>query len=376
MKRAPPFSLPTRSSPWCASTNPFAIARPRPAPAPGVRGGVSLVRNVEDARQIRFGNTAAAVLHRDVHILGELVVDTGFDDYAAVGRRMPDRVLEQVPQRAQHLGRRHVQLGWGTDQPALQPHTLCRRHRRRARERIREQITERDVRELQPQHARLCAAELEQVVDERGEVVDLLAHRAQVSRDAFCIVDHAVLERLDDRAHARERGSQVVRDPGDQLPSRRFERLLARPRVRKPRLCCRELGRECRELGRRVSFELDRRVAFLADAARAREQRPARGADACAEHEGDDDADASRSDQHDGERREVVLGDEHRPRCRVGTAGDRDDGAAREGDDLRADRLAAQGTQRERAGREAEQRHSSGDARELEGVGRVHGSHR
>src|SRR5262249_50875918 len=36
VKRAPPFSLPTLMSPWCASTRPRAIASPSPAPSPGV----------------------------------------------------------------------------------------------------------------------------------------------------------------------------------------------------------------------------------------------------------------------------------------------------------------------------------------------------
>ncbi len=95
-------------------------------------------------------------------------------------------------------------------QPALELHALRGGHRRGAGQDVGHQVTERDALELQAERAGLGPAQLEQVVDERGEVIDLLAESAEVTVDGRGIFDDAVLERLDDRAHAGEWGAQVV----------------------------------------------------------------------------------------------------------------------------------------------------------------------
>ena len=94
------------------------------------------------------------------------------------------------------------------------------------------------------QHAGLGPAQLEQVVDERGEVVGLLAEPAVVAVDGLRVVDDAVLERLGHRPDAGERRAQVVRDPGDELAARRLERAFAPLGLVEAALHLGELGAE------------------------------------------------------------------------------------------------------------------------------------
>ncbi len=63
---------------------------------------------------------------------------------------------------------------------------------------------------MQSQGPRLRPAQLEEIVDEDGEMVDLLAHRREISIDGGAIVDDAVLECFDDGAHPGQRSTQVV----------------------------------------------------------------------------------------------------------------------------------------------------------------------
>jgi hypothetical protein len=71
--------------------------------------------------------------------------------------------------------------------------------------------------ELELEHPRLRAAQLEEVVDQLGEPVRFAPQGGVVARDGLGVVDDSVFERLDDGADAGERCAQIVRDPGNEL---------------------------------------------------------------------------------------------------------------------------------------------------------------
>ena len=340
-------------------------------------GAVGPERDVEDVRQIGFGHAAAGVAHLDVDVFRLEAVDAGLDDHAAVARRVPDRVLEQVAQHAQDLGRGRHELGRRSDHPALELDALRGGDRRGSGERVGHEIAERDALELESEHPGLGSAQLEQVIDERGESIDLFAKRSAVAGDRGRVVDDAIVDRFDDRAHAGERCAQVVRDPSDELPPRRFERSLPNAGGVEPLLHHVELVRELRELLRRASARrLLRSVGLIADAPRDIDERAARGAELAAHDERGGDADGSRGEEHHGENAEVVARDEHRARCGERAGHERRGRRQRQGRDLVSDRPGAQRVQHERARAEADECHTGGDAAQLRRISRGHRRHR
>ena len=73
---------------------------------------------------------------------------------------------------------------------------------------------QRGLPEFERQHACVDAGKLEQIVDERGECLHLLADCGQVLRR----VGESVFECLEHRPQRRERRPQIVACRGDQLP--------------------------------------------------------------------------------------------------------------------------------------------------------------
>nr|BFF26026.1 hypothetical protein GCM10025732_39910 [Glycomyces mayteni] len=69
----------------------------------------------------------------------------------------------------------------------------------------------------EPQRPGVDAGELEQVVHERGEPFGVGADLGVVALDGRVVVHHAVVEGLGHGADGRERGAQVVGDPGDEF---------------------------------------------------------------------------------------------------------------------------------------------------------------
>ena len=199
------------------------------------------------------------------------------------------------------------------------------------------QVAEEHPLEVEVERAGLSPAQLEQVVDQSGEMIDFLAQRPQVPIDRGRIVDNAVLQCLDDRAHPRQRGTQIVRHPRHELPARSFERPLMLPSLGQTIACRRELGREIRELDRGIALERPGRVGVVvvADPAGRGDEGAARAADARAENEPPGDRNRSCRDQDHGERGQVVLRDEHRSGRGVRAREHGDDRAARERADLR-----------------------------------------
>ena len=70
---------------------------------------------------------------------------------------------------------------------------------------------------MQIEHARLCATQLEEVVDEACEAVGFFAERAVIARNRRRIADDSVFERFDHGTDAGKRRPQIVRNPGDEL---------------------------------------------------------------------------------------------------------------------------------------------------------------
>ncbi len=319
VKMAPPSSFAHVQLPVVRFDESLGDGQAEARSGAGRASTIALEGDIEDAREILGRHTAAGVVHGDVRVVGPLVVDAGLDDDRAVARCVADRVLEQVAQGPQHLGGRHLELRRRTDEPTLEVHALGGRDRCRSRQHVRHEVAERHALEVESQRTRLGPAELEEVVDERREMVDLLAHGAEITLDGRRIVDDAVLERLDDRSHPGQRGSQIVRDPGDELAPRRLEHSLTRPCLVESGLGRGQLVCEIHELGGSVAFERPGRSrVLLAEPARGRDERAARGADPCAEKR-----------RRRGSRRcpprtrtttsapQIVLRDEHRSRCGV-----------------------------------------------------------
>src|SRR2546421_12938373 len=67
-----------------------------PEPRPGMARRtcrIAAERDVEHAREVRLGDAASRVDHRDV---GPVMVSAGLDGHSAVARRVANRVLEDV----------------------------------------------------------------------------------------------------------------------------------------------------------------------------------------------------------------------------------------------------------------------------------------
>ena len=327
-----------------------------PRPPPGRARPVALERDVEDAREIVGRNAAAGVAHGDVGVVGQLVVDAGLDDDRAVARRVADRVLQQVAQRAQHLGRRHLELGRRADEPALEVHALGRRDRRGPGEHVGDEIAERAP-------ARTGAAARppgsgSARTGRRRARRDGRPPRASCAGSARPSPGSSTTPSSSASTIARIPASGVRRSCDTQATSSRRDAssvLLARPRLVEPRLRRRELASR----GRRARRARCARAGRRTSPSRRRSGGPRRRAPGsrapirAPEHERHDDRDTARGDEHHDERGEVVLGDEHRARRGVGARGDRDHRAARSvRRSARAIDRRRSDAQRERADRE------------------------
>ena len=210
---------------------PLGDREPEPGARPVCARRIALVADVEDAVEVGSRNAAAAVAHRDEH-----ACRAGSSSTPASTTTLPSlgvcRIAFSSRLRSARStsGARRLDLGRRTDHPAFEAHALRRGDGRAPGERVGDEVGERHGAELEPQRAGLGAAQLEQVVDERGEVVGLLPEPAVVAVDGLGIVDHAVLERLGHRPDARRAGSG-----GRGTPSRRA-------RAATPRACAPGVG--------------------------------------------------------------------------------------------------------------------------------------
>ena len=143
----------------------------------------------------------------------------------AARRRVADGVVEQVAHHAgPSPGVDSSTTGDGSPTPGRAGRCPWPRRRRRHRPgRRRPARRGRPRSRSRRQRPGLDAGQLEQVVDQAGQPVGLLAHGAVVAGDGLGIVDDAVLERLDHGPDAGQRRAQVVGHPGHQLPPAALE---------------------------------------------------------------------------------------------------------------------------------------------------------
>jgi hypothetical protein len=177
--------------------------------------------------------------------------------------------------------------------------------------RVRHELGECDRLEAEAEGVGLDAAELEQVVDERGEAVGLALDRGQVPLDRLGVVHDPVVQGFDHGPDARQRGAQVVRHPGDELAPRPLDPLLPSPGLVEPLTHGLELVSEPRQLLRRRGR--DRRPCGLVgpDAAGDVAERAAGAIDLLAEVQRGEHGDDPGTDQDHEQRLEVVGRDEH-----------------------------------------------------------------
>ena len=93
---------------------------------------------------------------------------------------------------------------------------------------VRDEIGHRVRLPLQLHAPRIQLRQHEEIVHEVRESGEVPLGGAQVSRHRLGIVDDAVRERLDDDAHRRQRGAQIVTDRGQEIATRGLD-LKARP---------------------------------------------------------------------------------------------------------------------------------------------------
>ena len=191
--------------PW-ASTIAREIARPRPAPSRARRLGAAAEEGLEDARAVLGGDPVAGV--------GDLDLDRrrglGAHGDAAVGRRVADRVLDQVEQHALEL------LGVGARRrrrPAgARPHgptPLRRRPRAHRLDRLPDELVQRHL-----LHRPAMSPASRRESSKRSSISalsarDVGAHARRVVA-ASSGVDDVVADRVGEQSQRRDRGAQVV----------------------------------------------------------------------------------------------------------------------------------------------------------------------
>ena len=266
-------------------------------------------------------DTAAAVVDHDVD---DVARRDHLDVDVASSVRIPQGVVEQVPERTFAVARRELDFGIDRGQPRAQRDPACLGDHRERRNQVGEDVGDSRALELDFERARGDRVQLEQPVDQLGQPVRLQA-QASVVRTYLVPSDGEVVgKRLGNRADPRQRRAQVVRHPRDELPPRVFQLSLACRASFELRLHRFELVGECREfLGRRCG-EAGAQVA-LADLSRRGDQAVAVRTDLRAEEERDQQSDRPGRDEHDAERGNRRRRDHHDVGRGHRTRGDRAD---------------------------------------------------
>ncbi len=196
----------------------------------GRAGGLAAERHVEDPRQLVGGDPAAGVRHADQ---GHPLIAVAYHLDRLVRRRVPDRVDHQVAQRPADLGGVHV-YRQAAGRRAAQQHALGPGQRLGTGQGLADQVIEADAAAGQSQRARVDARQLKQVIDHDGEPVGFAPDLAVVAAHGLTVGHHLVLQRLGHRPQARQRGPQIVADPGDQLAAAGLQRPFAVARFGQP----------------------------------------------------------------------------------------------------------------------------------------------
>ena len=196
--------------PW-ASMIAREIARPRPAP-PSERALRSPPwKNGSKTRSRSSGAIPGPESATSISIASS-VAGTGADDDAAVGRRVADRVLDEVEQHPLDLlgvglrgGEPRRELGVHDDRAGLG----VRAHRV---DRLLDELVEHDALHRPVDVAGLQPRQLEEVVDQRAQRVHVGRDPPEVLAAHRRVGDEVVVDRVDEQPQRGQRRAQVVRD--------------------------------------------------------------------------------------------------------------------------------------------------------------------
>jgi hypothetical protein len=153
------------------------------------------------------------------------------------------------------------------------------------------------------------AGQLEQVVDHRREALRLGPHLLVVARR---VGGQAVLEGLRHRAQPGQRGAQVMRDPGHQLPPGLLKRALPGARTRQLRAGVRQFRGQGRELRGQRPHRGPELARLVAERPGSLPQRRAAGRDLPPEQPAETGRHDAGDDAHHHDDAEIMPGQEHR----------------------------------------------------------------
>ena len=170
----PPGASATRIVPPCSSTIARAIARPRPVP-PAARLSSPRQKRSNTRSPAPGGRPDARVAHAHLHAVARA------DHDAAAGRRVADRIADEVREHAAEL-QRIAAAAQARRALALEPHLRAARVGGIQREAVVEQGLELDLRDVERHDAGVEAREVEQVVDEQRHALDLNLQRREMQR--------------------------------------------------------------------------------------------------------------------------------------------------------------------------------------------------
>ncbi len=282
------------------------------ATAGGTRG-LPTEAEVEQAGQVGGGDPAAPVGDREYRPVG---VRSGGDLHRPVVGGVPDGVDEEVGEHPPHLGHVGVDV-YGVVGAAGDGHPSGACHRVGGGDRVRHDVGETHLLQRQLERAGLQPGQFEQVIDHAGQPLGVGEHQPVVTGRRLGVRHKAVLQGLRRRPDSRQRGTQVMADPGHQLTPAGFQRALAVPRRHEAHMRGVQGAGQCGELGRwdpaRIMiFQLTEGGGCSGECSGGGDNRPPQpyrsgGGDHCRDRD---------HDQHDPQ---IVVGQEHGP-CGAGNA--------------------------------------------------------
>ena len=217
VNRVPPLSLHTLMSPWWASTRLRGDREAKPVPSRSLRDGSP--RNATSKTRGR-STSGMPPPESATYTYARSVAPRMSMTTVPSCWSVTDGVFEDVSQHAEEFRCGRDDLEARCVVMALELDTLGTsdrtRHRRAHRTRGR---SGRSV-ELEGDDARLRTTQLEEIVDELRKTSHFLAKCSEVLLRRLFVDDDAVLKCLRDGSNAGKRRSQVMGDPGDELPTR------------------------------------------------------------------------------------------------------------------------------------------------------------
>ena len=330
-------------------------------------GRLAPERDVEHARQVLRRDPAAGVGHAEP---GHALLHVAQDLDRPVGRRVPDRVDDQVAQGPPELGRVHVDRH-AADRGPGQPHPLGPGHRLRTGQHLGHHVLQGDRAPVQPQRAGVDPGQLEQVVDHQRKPVHLTPDLGVVRTDRARIHHHLIFQGFGHRAQPGQRGPQVVTDPGHQLAAAGLQGPLPGPGLGQPLVRGGQALGQAGQLGRQRHGGRDVQAA-VAGLLHRFEQRPAGLGQPSPNQQGDREPGQTRDDQQLQHDLAVAGVTDHDDGDAAHAGQRRDDGDGRDQGEEKPDRPARHGVQGEDADDDGHDRDGGGGDGHVEQVGPGH----